>query len=140
MVDRPTLSPDIDLQSKQGAWVVFSDKTDIAILKLLRRGFRHCFMIMQQDGRWILIDPRANKTDIALLPHPRDFNFPRYYMNQGMTVVKVPHINTPHKILSPFPVTCIAIIKRIIGLHKWSVITPYHLYKTLQKMHKLKGS
>ncbi len=140
MVNRPTLSPEIDLQADQVTWVVFSDKTDIRILKILRRGFRHCFMIMQQDGRWILVDPRANKTDICLLPHPRDFNLPRYYANQGMTVVKVPSIKTPNRILSPFPVTCIATLKRIIGLHHMTILTPYQLYKFLQKTHNKKGS
>lgn len=134
MVDLPQLSPQTDIETPAAMWIVFSNDTDIKILKLLRRGFRHCFVMMIQDNRWVLIDPRSNKTDITIMPHPHHFNFPRYFSGQGKTVVKLPPITTPHKILSPFPVSCVEQIKRIIGLHKWWVITPYQLYRVINKI------
>ena len=137
MVDRPLLSPETDMESAQ--WIVFSNDTDIACLKILKRGFRHCFMVMQQDSRWVLIDPRSNKTDIQILPHPPHFNFPRYFTEQGKTVLKVPNIIAPQKIMTPFPVSCVEGIKRLIGLHHFWVITPHQLYKKIIKMQK-KGS
>jgi len=143
MVNRPTLAPETDLDSDnmaQAAWIVFQDETDLTFLKILRRGFRHCFMMIQQEGRWILIDPRANKTDIHLLPHPKDFNFPRYYTEQGKIVVKIPAgQKTPLRVLSPFPVSCVTTLKRVIGLHRFWIFTPYQLYKHLLKT-KQKGS
>jgi hypothetical protein len=140
MVNRPSLSPETDLENAQSAWIIFSDDTDIRMLRLFRRGFRHCFMMVQSDDRWLLIDPRSNKTDVHLLPHPKSFNFPRYYTEQGKTVIKIPAIQTPHKILSPFPVSCVETLKRLIGLHAWWVITPYQLYKILLKLQHKKGS
>ena len=113
-------------------WIIFSNDTDIRALKLLKRGFRHCFMMMLQDDRWLLIDPRSNKTDIRILPHPQSFDFPRYYIEQGFTVVKAPAVSTPQKILSPFPVSCVETIKRILGLHHFWIITPYQLYKKIK--------
>ena len=140
MVSRPQLSPEIDLEKGSTAWIVFSNDTDIRMLHLFRRGFRHCFMMMQQNDRWILVDPRSNKTDVYLLPHPKSFNFPRYYTEQGKTVIKIPVIHTPSKILSPFPVSCVETLKRMIGLHAWWVMTPYQLYKYLLKLQNKKGS
>lgn len=136
MVDKPQLFPNQELDMPATTWIVFSNDTDIPILKIFRRGFRHCFMIMQQNDRWILIDPRANKTDVQLLPHPKSFNFPRYYLEQGKTVLKIPTIKTPHKILSPFPVSCVETLKRLIGLHAWWVMTPYQFYKHLFQLQK----
>jgi len=139
MVERPKLLPNNDIDMPAATWVIFSDDTDIHMLKIFRRGFRHCFLIMQQHDRWILIDPRSNKTDVVLLPHPISFNFPRYYTEQGKTVLKVQGIKTPHKIMSPLPVSCVEGIKRLIGLHQWWVITPYQLYKSLLKIQNKKG-
>lgn len=133
MVNRPQLSPENNKVDGKQIWVVFSNDTDIGVLKLLRHGFRHCFALMQQDGRWIIVDPRSNQTDVQLLSHPRDFNFPRYFMEQGKTVLKIDRMDAPASILSPFPVSCVDTIKRIIGLHAWWVITPHQLYRTLLK-------
>ena len=133
MVSRPNLSPETDLQFPSQMWVVFSDDTDIRLLKLLRHGFRHCFVIMQQDERWVLIDPRANKTDIQLLPHPAHFNFPRYFTQAGKTVMKVSAMNTPQDIAPLFPWSCVETVKRVLGLHKRWILTPYQLFKYLKK-------
>lgn len=139
MVNRPNLSPETELEMSSTAWIIFSNDTDIRLLKMFRQGFRHCFMMMQQDDRWVLIDPRSNKTDVQILLHPKSFNFPRYYVEQGKTVLKIPMIATPQKIMSPFPVSCVETLKRMIGLHAWFVFTPYQLYKKLLKLQK-KGS
>lgn len=133
MVNAPVLSPEADAKSSVSMWVVFSDDTDIRMLRILRKGFRHCFIIMQQGERWILVDPRSDKTDIALLPHPVHFNFPRYFTQQGKTVVKIGSIQTPKAVAPLFPFSCVENVKRVIGLHARFVITPYQLFKFLQK-------
>jgi len=139
MIERPALTPENHVDNTQSQWIIFTNNTDIKPLRLLKNGFRHCFMISQQDNRWILVDPKSNKMDIDILPHPHHFNFPRYFIEQGYHVVKVPKINVPHKILCPFPVSCVETIKRLIGLNKFWVLTPYQLYKSLQKIQQ-KGS
>tara|TARA_B100001750_G_C15418349_1_gene551567 strand:+ start:550 stop:966 length:417 start_codon:yes stop_codon:yes gene_type:complete len=133
MVERPLLSPQNVSESPLTIWVVFSDDTDIRMLKILRKGFRHCFIMMQQDQRWILIDPRADKTDIRVLPHPVHFNFPRYFTQQGKIVVKAPTFITPRKIAPLSPFSCVETVKRVLGVHKRFLITPYRLYRYLLK-------
>ena len=134
MVDCPQLAPESDISSSSAMWVVFSDDTDIRFLKMLKKGYRHCFIIMMQGERWILIDPRADKTDIRLLPHPVSFNFPRYFIQQGKTVIKARGIETPSKIMPVFPCSCVETVKRVLGIHRRWVITPYQLYKSLIKI------
>jgi hypothetical protein len=139
MVETNMLSPEVNDEVPQVMWVVFSDETDLWFLKILKSGFRHCFIIMQQDNRWVLIDPRSDKTEIQILPHPHHFNFPRFWIEQGKTVVKIPQVQTPRKIASILPISCVEIIKRFIGLHRWWIVTPHQLYRALVKIQK-KGS
>lgn len=138
MVNTRLLSPIIDNDDScsKTIWVVFSNDTDIGFLKFLRRGFRHCFIIMKQDDKWILIDPRADKTDIQILPHPSHFNFPRYFTTQGKIVCKILNIKTPKKIAPIIPMSCVETVKRIIGIHRWFVFTPYQLYRSINKIKK----
>lgn len=132
---KPSLNPEFSNEN-QAMWVVFSNDTDIKFLKLLRRGFRHCFVIIKQSDQWMLIDPRANKTDIFILPHPVGFNLPRYFASEGKVVCKVKGIVTPHKIAPLFPMSCVETVKRVIGLHRRFIFTPYGLYRYFMKNKK----
>jgi hypothetical protein len=132
---KPSLTPDF-ANENQAMWIVFSDDTDISFLRILKKGFRHCFVIIKQADQWILIDPRANKTDIFVLPHPPGFNLPRYFLNEGKTVCKITGIVTPHKIAPLFPMSCVETVKRVIGLHKRFIFTPFGLYRHLQNIKK----
>tara|TARA_A200000113_G_C8594829_1_gene267286 strand:+ start:124 stop:324 length:201 start_codon:yes stop_codon:yes gene_type:complete len=49
----------------QMAWIVFSNDTDIRYLKCLKRGFRHCYVIMSDGEKRFSIDPLAHMTEIA---------------------------------------------------------------------------
>jgi hypothetical protein len=131
MVERPLLTPETDGLSPQTIWIVFSNDTDIRPLKILKKGFRHCFVILQQDARWMLIDPRCDMTEVKLLPHPVHFNFPRYFQQQGKIVLKVPRQATPRKVAPLFPMSCVETVKRMIGLHRRFILTPHQLYKYL---------
>lgn len=134
---RPLLSPQVQGTSG-GVWVVFSNETDIRFLKCLKRGFRHCFVIMQQADKWVLIDPRANVTDVIILPHPVHFNLPRYFTGEGKTVCKINMVNPPNKLAPIVPFSCVEMVKRLIGLHRWTVLTPYQLYRCLTRSHTIK--
>ena len=132
---KPLLNPEAT-NEKQSMWVVFVNETDIGFLKALRSGFRHCFVVIKQNDLWMIVDPRANKTDIIILPHPPHFNVPRYFMSEGKTVCKITGMITPHKIAPLFPMSCVETVKRIIGLHNRFIITPYGLYRYLTKSKK----
>ena len=136
MVNRPTLSPAEDTETESVTWIVFSNDTDVRLLRLLKKGYRHCFAIMQQRGQWVLIDPRLNKLDITILLHPPHFNLPLHFSNQGKTVVKVRGMRVPNKIAALWPCSCVETIKRLIGLHRWWAVTPYTLYRALKISNK----
>lgn len=116
----------------QKAWVVFSGQTDLAWLKILKPGFRHCFVLLNDGKRWVSLDPLSNYTDIIVHHHvPPEFDLPLWLKGRGHEVVET-NINRARK-PAPFMLfTCVEAVKRVIGLHKRFIITPWQLYRYLQ--------
>ena len=50
------------------ALVVFSGRTDLPALRILKPGFRHCFAVVQCDGDWLLVEPLAHRLEVSVLP------------------------------------------------------------------------
>ena len=115
-------------------WIIFTNKTDIGWLKILRPGFRHCYALLHDGNQWITYDPIAAYTDIQTYPNIKGTDdLPRWYQSQGNYVVPVKVKREENK---PAPIAlynCVEAIKRLIGLHHTTIITPYQLYKFLMK-------
>lgn len=109
--------------------VVFSDQTDLWWLKILRRGFRHCFILMRFADVWISIDALAHKTEIMRIDIPDSFYLKQWLENQGETVVFVPLSRAKIKPLWPSIFSCVESVKRIMGIRKPFIMTPWQLYK-----------
>lgn len=113
------------------AWVVFSGQTDLPWLWVLRRGFRHCFVILRANDKWISIDPLAHKTEVGLHSLPSDFDLPSWLKNRGLTVIETDVRQAPKQSAPPMLFTCVEMVKRILGMHDWRILTPWQLYRRL---------
>lgn len=124
----------------QSAWVVFSGQTDRPWLKILKRGFRHCFVIVNDGQRWLSFDPMLNYTDLRMHHHiPPSFDLPSWFAAKDYRVVQTDICRTPQK---PAPLalfTCVEAVKRFLGLHTRGIITPWQLYRYLSKFQNHKG-
>lgn len=116
----------------QQAWVVFSGQTDMAWLKWLRPGFRHCFVLLNDGRQWFSLDPLSNHMEVQVYNHlSGEFDLPGWLKKRGHKVVKAPVMRSHRK---PAPVmifTCVEAVKRVLGLHKARILTPWQLYKFL---------
>lgn len=119
----------------QKIWVVFSGHADLAWLKILKRGFRHCSLLLCDEGRWISYDPLSNYTDIMIHQVPEGFDFPRWMQERGHIVLSVtracPKKPAPLEFLS-----CVSAIKRVLGVHERFIFTPWQLYRYLCKQNQ----
>lgn len=115
------------------ALVVFSGKADLAWLRLLRPGFRHCFVVLGSKGGWISINPMAHHTDITVLPVTTGFDLARWYCDQGLIVIETKPASPARKILGWRPYSCVEEVKRIIGINSGLILTPWQLYRFLAK-------
>ncbi len=117
--------------NEEKAWVVFSGQTELSYLKLLKNGFRHCFIILKKGDHWISLDPLAHKTEIELHYLPQNFDLPSWLKKRGNVVVETKLKAAPLKALPVSLFTCVEAVKRVLGLHSWKVLTPWQLYKHL---------
>jgi hypothetical protein len=122
------------------AWVAFTGKTEIAWLRLLRPGFRHCFVVFHDGRRWLHLDPLANYTDLAVHDLPPDFDLTAWLRREaGCRVVPAP-IDRSRKTPAPLaPFTCVEAVKRALGLHDRWIFTPWQLYRRLTFRRKHHG-
>ncbi len=124
---------------KQKAWVVFSGQTDLPWLRLLKPGFRHCYVIINDGENWISVDPLSCHTEVLVHHLSPDFNLPAWLEKRNLTVV--PATITPQQTLAPMMVhSCVEAVKRVLGLHDFWVFTPYQLYKRLMARQNIRAS
>lgn len=118
-------------REQETALVVFSGETDIPWLKVLRPGFRHCFIILKASDRWISIDPLAHMTCIDLHDVSVDDDLGGLLGENGLTVVET-HLREADPVPSPpMLCTCVEMVKRILGIQSARIVTPWQLYKHL---------
>lgn len=120
-----------------GGWsrglVVFSDVTELWWLRPLKPGFRHCFIALSFAQGWVIIDPLSHRTGVAHFPASQEFDLAGWYRQHGLKVVPVKNVS-PQRRVAPFlPYSCVECVKRILGIHAAWVLTPWSLYRHLNK-------
>lgn len=115
------------------AYVVFTDKTTIPMLGVLTRGFRHCFVLLHNGLYWTRVEPMANRMHIDVFTHlDPAYDLPDALRTQGHAVIEAKINYTEDGSLFTV-LSCVSVVKRIIGLHKPLIQTPFQLYQHLSK-------
>ena len=136
---------DGDVKPLRRAFVVFSGQTDLAWLKVLRQGYRHCFVAVESgpgDGGklapWVIYNPLSHCTEIAVLAGLDAKGVAGFYRGTGCRVIQT-HVLAP--VLRPVPLrpyTCVEAVKRVLGLRAPWVFTPWQLSEYIKKSPKEK--
>lgn len=116
--------------NKVRAWVVFSGQTDLPWLRVLKPGFRHCYVLMNDGEHWVSIDPLSCHTEVTVHHIAPDFDLPAWLKKRHLTVVPA-SVNAREQVAPIGVYSCVEAVKRILGLHDFWVMTPYQLYKKL---------
>lgn len=117
------------------AWIVFSAQADLPWLKILKSGFRHCSLLINDGQSWMSIDPMLHHTDICMHHHVEsDFDLAAWYRSRGHVVIKAPVLRDKIKPAPIMPISCVEVIKRILGYHSMLIFTPWQLYKYVLKL------
>lgn len=114
------------------ALVVFEDRTDARVLRCLRPGFRHCFCLTGNGTLWTLCDPLKSRLALATIDGLGAAELAEHFATGGRTVIlgAIADGTSPGR-PSLRPVTCVEIVKRLVGLRTARVTTPYQLYRRL---------
>ncbi|MEX1306346.1 MAG: hypothetical protein WD489_09300 [Rhodovibrionaceae bacterium] len=113
------------------ALVAFGGHCELAWLRLLKPGYRHCFLLRRVASGWLLYDPRSDMTELALWPACSAEDLSKILRNKGYRVVSG---NLPAASRHPAPLaafTCVEAVKRALGIRKRWILTPWQLYRYL---------
>jgi hypothetical protein len=109
--------------------VIFADHAGCAWLRLLRRGFRHCFVVLRPGPVWVACEPLKDRIELDVLALPPDFDLAAFYGAQGHRVLQGrPPAPSPRRPFAPAPLTCVTVVKRLLGIRAPWVWTPWQLY------------
>lgn len=113
--------------------IVFSDNTGQWWLKFLKPGFRHCFLILRTERGGIWLDPISNGISLYPLEDFEVSKLAKWYRLNGMRVLTFKTRPSSHKPFFWAPLTCVEVIKRVLGVRDWRIFTPWQLYQHLKE-------
>jgi hypothetical protein len=114
------------------ALVVFEDRQEPSILRLLRPGFRHCFCVVGSDRVWTICDPLKTRIELSSLLGVGEPQLAAHYRRTGRIVLagNVVAGATPRRARLR-PMTCVEIVKRVLNVDAPSAFTPFQLHRAL---------
>lgn len=102
---------------------------------VLKKGFRHCALIIRAPHGWRFIDPLRNELCVKKIESVSANNLIALYEQLGHTVQ--PGMYFGHRVARLRHPNCVAVCTRLIGLHAQFVITPSLLYQRIRSQYLL---
>lgn len=122
----------------QPVMVIFVDRADCWWLTLLRPGFRHCFVALEDPRGWIICDPLKDRIELGVLELPASFDLAGFYAAQGHRVLlgRTAQHDRGRRRFGIAPLTCVVVAKRLLGVHAPWVHTPWQLFRHLTRARR----
>lgn len=118
--------------------ICFSDQTNLFWLKALKRGFRHCEIYLKSaEETYIHLNSLSNIMTIQTNTNTSMARLFRDLSSKGHTCLwtSLP-TSIPQEVAPLLPLTCVEVAKRLLGIHKYSILTPWQLYQYVKEQSK----
>lgn len=115
----------------QSLAIVIFGPSELSYLRALKPAYRHCLVAAQSGGRWHLIDPLSNSTEITTLDALTPREIIQSFTACGCDAVPVQRRAPVRRTMSPAPFTCVEAVKRVLGIRAWHIVTPWQLRRYL---------
>jgi len=115
------------------ALVAFGGNAVLPWLKMLKPGYRHCFVLVEEAGGWILYNPLSHRTELAFHAGMTCEAIAEHYCLAGYEIVETHVLGAPRRQAPVRPYSCVEAVKRALGIHAGRVLTPWQLRKYLKK-------
>lgn len=93
--------------------------------------FRHCYAFRWDGYNWIVVDALSNITEICILPFGEDVDLPAKIVEDGQKVVYFSR-QRQDKFIFRGLLTCVSMVKHLLGIRAWWVVTPKQLYNYIR--------
>jgi len=128
-------APESRTNDRLEALVVFVGYAECRYLRWLRQGFKHCFVALHIGDRWVICDSLKNRIEFSQIKPPHDFSLGQFYRKRGHTVIAgYGYQQGLQGSAIPEILTCVTVVKRIIGLRSFWTFTPWQLFSLLNSM------
>ena len=101
---------------------------------LLKEGFRHCSVAVEAGDYWVFVDPNPDCIRFQV-PALKNYDLAGHFKNGGSTAIELnitgAEVNLPLVVSN-----CVGVVKTVFGIRRFSIITPYQLYKYLGRKEK----
>jgi len=115
------------------ALVAFSGEADLKWLRLLKPGYRHCFVLIESADVWVVYNPLSNGTEVDVWPGVQEETVRAWLVLHGYKVICKTVEPVLDKPLMWRPYSCVEAVKRVLGVRAPRVFTPWQLYRHLNK-------
>lgn len=113
---------------------VFSGRLPLTALFFLRRGYCHCLALVSHDNYSLIIESSLTKLTVHTYPDAYFFNIKKFLQKEGYLIRSVPSPTSRHSFRIPIIFTCVALVKKTLGISTYGIITPYALFRYLSKI------
>ena len=124
----------LDSSAFREIYFIFQDSRAFCGWQLLKPGFRHVFAVEIHASGWVCYDPSIHDMYCWPLPCAPDASFIEHYKlnNPSDTVLKITARPKRKAQYARFSLmSCVSIMKYILGVRWPFVITPHQLYSRL---------
>ncbi|MDY0029498.1 MAG: hypothetical protein RBR86_06100 [Pseudobdellovibrionaceae bacterium] len=90
---------------------------------------------MKLGERWVAIDPMLHHWDVSLPDIDAAFDLRTWLEDQGYRVIETQILTPERQYFPPLFLSCVEVVKRVIGMQNPLIITPYQLYRYFKFKH-----
>jgi hypothetical protein len=116
--------------STNDAIVLFQDGSQHWYRGLLKRGFRHCAIIIKTGDYWVLFDPNLGYVRTKVMA-PASYDMLSHYDKSKILAVRT-YVRIPANRSPFFWGNCVGVVQALLGISNPFIITPHQLYKAIR--------
>ncbi|MFV0627152.1 MAG: hypothetical protein ACK5N8_07375 [Alphaproteobacteria bacterium] len=120
-------------------YVVFVGDVNLWWLKPLKKGFRHCYIVVELDDgmTWLEINPLSNRLFVIAHQFVKPCDYITLLKKEKSVIILKEKMKDVGGNVAPLGIfSCVEFVKRSLGIHSFWTITPYQLYNKLKIVGK----
>lgn len=120
-------------QNRRPAIVAYTGEAAFWPLRFLKRGFRHCLILVQVPPYWIVVDSLIGRISYGVLDPQGLAEYLIGLHRLGYRCQKTFTRAVMRRRFRPLPLTCVEVAKRSLGIDDLRIWSPFRLYQYLKR-------
>jgi hypothetical protein len=108
------------------------------LARILKRGYQHVFALRRDGAVWVVVQPTFSFIDVDLIRN----DLTPWQLFPGFAIQHVTVMRRAQWDIGEFtlgPLTCVTLMKALLGIRAWHIVTPHQLFKRCTQIHRSKS-